>query len=500
MAFKRIGTWRRFWCGCCGGDIDEVAAFEDGAAEGGDPEHRFKDVRIDVQSAYRKQTGSPVALASVHEAVAALHAALRNGRLVAHGLRDGQGDHQPVPTVAWPDLRIRFDPLHAWPADKGRPGASHWHRLRFAAEDIIRLWPTLLPADTVAAKLLQQALPTGSVADLYADHMAKTARAAVDRSALADGLAAVVEVGHLAVHSATEAPKPSSTEALVSPDNLWRFLNRGDQRERGELDALRLFCRDWACGCGVDLQEDGDASDQPGQKVEASLTLEQAAAQWLMRSRGSRITDESLVLDLVDFARQGRFQRPLVPGEEQPATYDPRSHLVIEITDPSGRPVAPNYLQDFLKTKGDTHQARLDIARDVCIGMSALERWSRSPEGQTWCEARGLEIWARAGPALAEMTKADKSAASPQVTRQPSFSPARLEEWYRDEWIQRNCATEHIPSADEDWAAAKQEVGHVSRDSVRDCRRRFAPAEWTRKGRRKTKKSARINPPRICGF
>lgn len=63
---------------------------------------------------------------------------------------------------------------------------------------------------------------------------------------------------------------------------------------------------------------------------------------------------------------------------------------------------------------------------------------------------------------------------------------AKLESWYRKEYIPRNEHKGTIPNRDKDWEAAKSEVSpYVTRDAVRELKRAFAPKHWKLKGRRK---------------
>ena len=93
-----------------------------------------------------------------------------------------------------------------------------------------------------------------------------------------------------------------------------------------------------------------------------------------------------------------------------------------------------------------------------------------------------------------EILETDKSAEAngqPSVgsssdRRSGKFSPIRLRQWY-EEWIVTNETTSNQPSRDEDWTAAKLELGDgVPRDAVWELRRELAPDSWTKKGRRKT--------------
>ena len=72
----------------------------------------------------------------------------------------------------------------------------------------------------------------------------------------------------------------------------------------------------------------------------------------------------------------------------------------------------------------------------------------------------------------------------PPVPR--AVSQAKRENWYHN-WIDENRRRGTIPSRDEDWAAAKREFGEaVTREAVRDLRRRLAPSDWRDQGRRKS--------------
>ena len=46
-----------------------------------------------------------------------------------------------IPTIAWADLKFYWDPPRAAPPNLYRPGARHWHRLRFSQEQVVTNWP-----------------------------------------------------------------------------------------------------------------------------------------------------------------------------------------------------------------------------------------------------------------------------------------------------------------------------------------------------------------------
>jgi hypothetical protein len=81
---------------------------------------------------------------------------------------------------------------------------------------------------------------------------------------------------------------------------------------------------------------------------------------------------------------------------------------------------------------------------------------------------------------------AGEIAANSSMPRAPGYSAARLREWYRDIWIERNELEGKPPTREQDLEAAKSEVSpHIPRDAVRRLRRELAPDSWTKPGRRK---------------
>ena len=65
-------------------------------------------------------------------------------------------------------------------------------------------------------------------------------------------------------------------------------------------------------------------------------------------------------------------------------------------------------------------------------------------------------------------------------------SEARLRDWYRKTYVPSKKAEGVIPSRDDDWKAAKYELGPgVPRDCVYACRKDLAPKSWKRRGRRR---------------
>jgi hypothetical protein len=63
-----------------------------------------------------------------------------------------------------------------------------------------------------------------------------------------------------------------------------------------------------------------------------------------------------------------------------------------------------------------------------------------------------------------------------------------LNRWYKEEWVGKWPEGKTPPSREDDLTAARGRFPGVSEPWVRDARRKFAPGEWTSKGRRKSQK------------
>ncbi len=78
---------------------------------------------------------------------------------------------------------------------------------------------------------------------------------------------------------------------------------------------------------------------------------------------------------------------------------------------------------------------------------------------------------------------------SQSATKTPSarrFSEVKLQTWYEG-YIDECKGAGEIPSREDDWVAARKALGDgVPRDAVRKARRRLAPDDWKKQGRRKT--------------
>jgi hypothetical protein len=92
--------------------------------------------------------------------------------------------------------------------------------------------------------------------------------------------------------------------------------------------------------------------------------------------------------------------------------------------------------------------------------------------------ARHQHRHSMATEAAERSTAADRTAGT--------VSKQRVKDWY-SRWVADNEARGVIPPRDEDWEAAKAELGDgVPRDLVRSLRREIAPASWQQRGRRKS--------------
>jgi hypothetical protein len=70
--------------------------------------------------------------------------------------------------------------------------------------------------------------------------------------------------------------------------------------------------------------------------------------------------------------------------------------------------------------------------------------------------------------------------------RAPKTVTAKVEHWYRDKYVPARRAEGRKPSRDADLKAAREEGFNAPRDYMRDLRKRYAPATWTKSGRPKT--------------
>jgi hypothetical protein len=78
---------------------------------------------------------------------------------------------------------------------------------------------------------------------------------------------------------------------------------------------------------------------------------------------------------------------------------------------------------------------------------------------------------------------------SPQIRqRQPSkrYSVVKIDAWYQDR-VANWPEDQRPPTVAQDWSDAKSLFPGVSRDAIREARRRFAPESWTKKGARRKK-------------
>jgi hypothetical protein len=86
----------------------------------------------------------------------------------------------------------------------------------------------------------------------------------------------------------------------------------------------------------------------------------------------------------------------------------------------------------------------------------------------------------------AELEALLTASSKPQHPTSKRYSPSQLEAWY-SRYVEEQKAAGEMPSRDDDLTAARRALGDgVPRDAVRNARRRFAPAEWQERGRRKT--------------
>lgn len=69
----------------------------------------------------------------------------------------------------------------------------------------------------------------------------------------------------------------------------------------------------------------------------------------------------------------------------------------------------------------------------------------------------------------------------------PLFSAAKLSSWYLEEYVPTCQRANRTPSREDDLAAAKNELGiDIPREAMRKLRRKHAPDDWHRPGRRKS--------------
>jgi hypothetical protein len=102
-----------------------------------------------------------------------------------------------------------------------------------------------------------------------------------------------------------------------------------------------------------------------------------------------------------------------------------------------------------------------------------------------------LERWAKSAQARKALTAADQrlvgciNVFQPELPTKPRSTPAKvwLEEWYRDH-VATICDLGKRSSLENDLIEAKKRFGkRVTRDRVRELRRKYAPSRWTRPGR-----------------
>jgi hypothetical protein len=75
---------------------------------------------------------------------------------------------------------------------------------------------------------------------------------------------------------------------------------------------------------------------------------------------------------------------------------------------------------------------------------------------------------------------------------QPAFSPPKVRAWYVEEYVPAMTASERSPSETDDYEAAQEIFGRVTRDFIRDLRREHAPETWRKAGRRRNPTKRRI--------
>ena len=109
------------------------------------PANPPNDLHLELTAAF----ACGAAYQTLDDAEDALLDVLCNGRLNAWGLENNKGDLQEISPVQWAVLRFYFDPPRAAPLSISRSGATHWHGMKFATADVMRLWPDPLEGSVV---------------------------------------------------------------------------------------------------------------------------------------------------------------------------------------------------------------------------------------------------------------------------------------------------------------------------------------------------------------
>ena len=109
---------------------------------------------------------------------------------------------------------------------------------------------------------------------------------------------------------------------------------------------------------------------------------------------------------------------------------------------------------------------------------------------------RVLNIWPQRGNFRRKIDHKKEAAgdrAKPEQGKAGRFSIAELERWYVS-YVEKMKASGRIPSRNDDWRAARQELGDgVPRNSVRNARRKYAPKAWKHGGRRPSRRETGQN-------
>ena len=84
-------------------------------------------------------SGLGAACENVERAEDAVLAVLREGKLTATALKNGEGDRVQVPLIEWPGLNFFYYPPHAGP-QHSFPNATRWFGLRFKRSEILAIW------------------------------------------------------------------------------------------------------------------------------------------------------------------------------------------------------------------------------------------------------------------------------------------------------------------------------------------------------------------------
>jgi hypothetical protein len=96
-----------------------------------------------------------------------------------------------------------------------------------------------------------------------------------------------------------------------------------------------------------------------------------------------------------------------------------------------------------------------------------------------------LEVQKRFAESQGEAGYRQIAAGSVQQPSRKGFSQGRLDRWYKEERVGKFDPTSGGTSKTDDLKLARQKFGDgVTRDAVRKARRKHAPAEWKRSGRR----------------